>query len=107
MHPQLPMSYVLPIRSTSVIDDLDEYLEELAEFVDVTVVDGSDEAVFDAHEAQWREWVRHVPVDRDLVTPMGKVGGVLTGVRHAAFDTVVIADDDVRWEPALLIEGMR
>jgi hypothetical protein len=32
----------------------------------------------------------------------GKVNGVLTGLREAAHERVVIADDDVRWEPEQL-----
>ncbi len=47
-------------------------------------------------------FVRHLPVDADLATPMGKVGGVLTGVRHASHERIVIADDDVRYDAATL-----
>lgn len=106
-HPQLPLSYVLPIRSATVIQDLDEYLAELSAIVEVVVVDGSDADVFAAHDARWKGLARHLPVDEDLVTPMGKVGGVLTGLRHASCDAVVIADDDVRWDAALLAEAGR
>ena len=70
------------------------------------MVDGSDPAVFDLHHRRWEAFVRHIPVDHDLATPMGKVGGVLTGVRHATFDTLVIADDDVRWNASLLRESV-
>ncbi len=42
--------------------------------------------------------MRHVSVDDDLVTPMGKVGGVLTGLRHASCELAIIADDDVRYD---------
>lgn len=104
--PALPASYVLPILSTIVVDDLDEYLGELSDVVEVIVVDGSDQDVFDAHERRWTRWARHLPVDDDLLTPMGKVGGVLTGVRHASFNALVIADDDVRWDASLLARAI-
>ena len=42
--------------------------------------------------------VRHVAPAPDLVTPMGKVGGVLTGLRLASHERVIIADDDVRYD---------
>jgi hypothetical protein len=40
--------------------------------------------------------------DPALATPMGKVGGVLTGIREASCDAVVIADDDVRYDEQTL-----
>lgn len=101
------LSYVLPIRSTAVRRDLDDYLQALSEVVEVVVVDGSDEAVFAAHGVRWGRWVHHVAVDCDHVTPMGKVGGVLTGLHHASYDAVVVADEDVRWDPNLLAEAAR
>ncbi|MEJ7584278.1 MAG: hypothetical protein WKF43_09375 [Acidimicrobiales bacterium] len=70
------------------------------------VVDGSSSEVFDAHHQRWAQWVRHMAVDPDLVTPMGKVGGVLTGVRHARQPAVILADDDVRWSRDLLVDGL-
>jgi hypothetical protein len=42
--------------------------------------------------------MRHVVPAKDLVTEMGKVGGVLTGLRLASHDRVIIADDDVRYD---------
>ncbi|MDQ6696448.1 MAG: glycosyltransferase [Actinomycetota bacterium] len=104
---RLALSYVLPLRSTQVRGDLDEYLEALCELVDVVVVDGSAPAVFEAHERRWPKQVRHVAVDCDRVTPMGKVGAVLTGLEQAASDFVVVADDDVRWDAGLLAEAAR
>lgn len=95
-------SYVLPLRSSAVVEDLDDYLRELARHLEVIVVDGSPASVFGRHHERWAAFVRHLPVDADLVSPMGKVGGVLTGVRHAAHRAVVIGDDDVRWDRDLL-----
>ncbi len=42
--------------------------------------------------------VRHIPVDADLTGRYGKVNGVVTGVRAATHEQVVIADDDVRYD---------
>lgn len=100
----LPISYILPIRSTAsqAGSDLTAYLRQLAARAEVIVVDGSDEAVFAAHAAAWGRIVRHVAPAAELATPMGKVGGVLTGLRLASHEHVVIADDDVRYDdPAL------
>lgn len=41
---------MLPLCSTQVRCDLDAYLEDLSTVVEVVVVDGSDDAVFEAHE---------------------------------------------------------
>ena len=89
------MSYVLPIRAGAPRRDLAPYLRWLAQRVEVIVVDGSDAEVFAAHRESFGPTVRHVPVDPDRVTRMGKVGGVMTGVALASHDHVVIADDDV------------
>lgn len=93
-------SYVLPIRRSSVEDltELAGYLECVARWCDVVVVDGSPPAVFAAHRAAWGDAVRHLPPDADLAFRMGKVDGVVTGLRHARHERVVIADDDVRYD---------
>ncbi|MFC4614579.1 glycosyltransferase [Cellulomonas algicola] len=99
----LDAEYVLPLRWERDDDlaDLTAYLRDLARHVPVTVVDGSPPARFAAHAAAWGTTVRHV---RPAPWPgaNGKVGGVMTGVRLARADAVVIADDDVRWTPAQL-----
>lgn len=98
------LSYVLPLRSSQPLAGAEfaAYLAALAEWADVLIVDGSAPDVFAAHAALWGHAVRHLPVDADLVSPMGKVGGVLTGVRHASHERLVIADDDVRYSAATL-----
>ena len=95
-------SYVMPIRRRTQAEDAEElwaYLRLLSTRVrEVIMVDGSPPKIFEAHAAALRgASVRHVPVDPELVTPMGKVGGVLTGLRLASHERVVIADDDVRY----------
>ena len=95
-------TYVLPIRRGTKAEEAEEfwaYLRLLSTHAkEVMVVDGSPQEIFEAHAASLGEApVRHVPVDPELVTPMGKVGGVLTGLRLARQERVVIADDDVRY----------
>jgi hypothetical protein len=99
------LSYVLPLRSAQALHGgaLTEYLRWLSAHAEVLVVDGSGAEVFAAHAAQWGSFARHLPVDPELATPNGKVGGVLTGVRHASHERIVIADDDVRYD----LEGLR
>jgi hypothetical protein len=94
------LSYVLPLRTAAPRRDLTPYLHWLGTRADVVVVDGSAGPVFDQHRAWWEGVVRHVPVDPTLRTPMGKVGGVLTGLRQAREPLVVLADDDVRYDAA-------
>lgn len=94
-------SYVLPIRCTMAAEpDLASYLGNLVRLIEVIVVDGSSTPVFEVHDVVWPSGVRHVPPDRK--TPNGKVGGVVTGVRLASWDRVIIADEDVRWEAAAI-----
>jgi hypothetical protein len=92
-------AYVLPLSrpSAGTLDDLPEYLATLLGEVQLIVVDGSAPEVFAAHAAQLPDGVIHIPVDPGLETAMGKVGGVLTGLRHATCGRVIIADDDVRY----------
>jgi hypothetical protein len=98
------ISYILPLRSETALHGggLTEYLRWLAAHAEVLVVDGSAPDVFARHAAQWGGFVRHLPVDAARATPMGKVGGVLTGVDHATHERIVIADDDVRYD----LEGL-
>jgi hypothetical protein len=96
------MEYVLPLRWTddAGLDGLVAYLRWLSRRVDVTVVDGSDAALFGRHAAALAGLVRHVPPDADLDFLNGKVNGVTTGLRLARHEAVVIADDDVRYDDA-------
>jgi hypothetical protein len=103
-HPQrLAVEYVLPLRWPAGADltDLTRYLAELSGCVDVTVVDGSDGDEFDRHAAAWGSWARQV---RPEPWPgrNRKVASVVTGVRAARHEAVIIADDDVRYRPAEL-----
>jgi hypothetical protein len=97
---QLPVEYVLPLRwlDDEACAELTGYLRWLAERVAVTVVDGSPPELFARHVVRWRGLVRHLPPDRSLHYLNGKVNGVLTGVRLARHERVVIADDDIRYD---------
>lgn len=97
-------TYILPLRSSESLagGELTTYLGWLNERVETIVVDGSAPDVFAVHAAAWGSTVQHVAPAADLATPMGKVGGVLTGVRLASNERLVIADDDVRYDEAAL-----
>ncbi|MBW3668137.1 MAG: glycosyltransferase family 2 protein [Actinobacteria bacterium] len=101
----LRASYVLPIRWSPDVDtdELVSYLGWLATVVDdVVVVDGSDEAHFAELARRRPPAARHAAPDADLHFANGKVDGVITGLRMARHDRVVIADDDVRYDAASL-----
>ena len=101
-----PCSYVLPLRHGDAGEarDLGAYLRTITPHAQMIVVDGSPPDVAAAHAAAFPDDVEHIPVDPDLTFAFGKVNGVLTGLRRARYDAVVIADDDVRYSPALLAE---
>jgi hypothetical protein len=97
------MTYVLPIRSRlRIADDLLAYLAGLTRhdvLAEVLLVDGSEPHVFDDVETRCPSGVRHVPVDPGLAhLANGKVAGVITGLRLASEEYVVIADEDVRYD---------
>ncbi len=99
------VSYVLPLRwaEPGPIEELTAYLRGLGDEVgEILVVDGSPPEVFDRHAAALRGVARHLPPHPDLDFRMGKVNGVVTGVRECSHERVVLADDDVRYEPAAL-----
>lgn len=95
---RLPMEYILPLKWKAAFQDAEvtEYLEDLSQWLDITVVDGSSEMVFRSHHQVWKQWVRHV-APAGPVQPNGKVHGVLTGLDLARHELVIIADDDVRY----------
>lgn len=102
------LTYILPIRSEAPVPrgELAAYLHWLTGCAETIVVDGSAAPIFAAHAASWADarhaGLRHVPPAVELATEMGKVGGVLTGLRLASYPRVIIADDDVRYDEATL-----
>jgi hypothetical protein len=99
-------SYVLPFRAEAEgeVEELAEYLARIGGIAEVIVVDGSSPREFHRNAKRLKGAVRHLPPDGDLGYGMGKVNGVITGVRRASHEAVVIADDDVRYEPKVLRE---
>jgi hypothetical protein len=98
-------SYILPLRRHhgGPPDELTSYLGWLAARVDLVVVDGSPPPVRDAHARAWQPLpLRHVAPDPDITALNGKVAGVLTGLRLARCDRVIVADDDVRYDETAL-----
>jgi hypothetical protein len=96
----LAATYVLPIKVRDPLpDELIRYLDALSAMCEVIVVDGSDDERFSDFAARRPPLVRHVRPDPDLCGLLnGKVAGVLTGIRRASHERVVIADDDVRYD---------
>lgn len=94
------VTYILPIKSPRrVPDELTIYLDDLSRsgVAEIIVVDGSNPEVFADLATRCGSRVRHVCVDEDLLgLANGKVAGVLTGVRHASHEKLILADDDVR-----------
>lgn len=101
---RLDAEYVLPLRwsDDTDLDDLAEYLADLVQWIDVTVVDGSPPALFAAHARAFPRAVRHV-APHPVAHGNGKACGVVTGLALARGERVVIADDDVRHDRASLL----
>ena len=100
---RLDATYVLPIKLSKVPEDNDlkEYLEWLADRLDVIVVDGSPPAVFFENDVRWQR-VQHVQPAAKHECTNGKVWGVLTGLELAGHERIIIADDDVRYDDVSL-----
>ncbi|GGP80798.1 hypothetical protein GCM10010140_06940 [Streptosporangium pseudovulgare] len=100
------LDYVLPLRwddgDEAGLAELTGYLRRLARHARVIVVDGSPPPVFERHAAAWAGIAEHLRPDDDLAFVNGKVNGVVTGMRRARAERVVIADDDVRYGAAEL-----
>lgn len=90
-------SYVLPLCACRPLVDPEftDYLAQIGAQGELIVVDGSPPHVYAEHDRIWGRYGTHVVPDGE--TPVGKVTGVMTGLRLAAHERVVIADDDVRY----------
>lgn len=102
----LRITYVLPVRRTSgdrPQEELSDYIRWLSSRTELVVVDNSPADAFAVNDEAWAPWCRHLPPDPKFGRPVnGKVANVLTGLELAAYDVVVIADDDVRWDDSAL-----
>lgn len=96
----MSITYILPLRweRDDGLEELTAYLEWLAAHAQVIVVDGSPPPLFERHHVRWIDLCMHVPPDEDLRFANGKVNGVHTGMRKAKDESVIIADDDVRYD---------
>ena len=97
----MSVSYVLPIKTSNPTDgEMTAYLSWLAPRVELIVVDGSSADVFSAHERRWAGIrLLHVAPDQALRgLGNGKVAGVLSGLRRASHELIIVADDDVRYD---------
>ncbi len=106
--PDREFSYVLPVRLSAgdrdLAIDLGAYLDRLAEWCeDIIVVDGSPGEIRAANAQLWRGSARLEEPDPARSSLNGKVAGVLTGIDLARHERIVIADDDVRYDPASLM----
>lgn len=105
MHEPLDLAYLVPVRWRDGAQraGLAAYLAEVAPLcAETIVIDGSPPPLFAANAAAWGGRVTHIPPDPGESWPMGKVSGVRTGIRAASRERLVIADDDVRYEPDAL-----
>lgn len=103
---RLEAEYILPLRWTedSGLPELVDYLQRLTAWIPVIVVDGSNPELFERHGEHFPSGVRHIRPEYQAEPGSdagqhrnGKVAGVMTGVRAAAAEMLVIADDDVRY----------
>jgi hypothetical protein len=97
-------TYILPIRRIRArrqeVDELAKYFRKLTQQgCEVLVVDGSSPDIFAEHNGAWRKLCRHVTVDRKYTYLNGKVNGVHTGVDLANCESIILADDDIRYTP--------
>ena len=94
--------YLVPLRwqeaDSSGLAGLTGYLRRISATCDVLIVDGSPPLVFARHHRSWDAFARHIPPGPDLAYRNGKVNGVITGMRTATAERVIIADDDVRYD---------
>ncbi|HEY4305514.1 MAG TPA: hypothetical protein VGM82_13640 [Gemmatimonadaceae bacterium] len=100
--PGSSFTYILPIKRDDALGDaeLTAYLRRLGAIAQLVVVDASPGPIFEQHARAWADFATHVPVAADIRCANGKARGVLTALPLAAHELIIIADDDVRYEPA-------
>lgn len=106
--PVLQATYILPIkaRDPGRFEELADYLNGLP-IEQVVVVDGSPAGIFaQLHELLDRR-ITHVAPAPDIRGLNGKVRNVLTALRYARQERIVVADDDVRYDARSLEATIR
>jgi hypothetical protein len=99
----LGATYLLPIKRSALPDaELTRYLQSVAGWCRVIIVDGSAPAVFDAARGEWSAFARHVAPSETRRCRNGKAHGVLTGLDVVDTEALIIADDDVRYDAEVL-----
>ena len=94
------LTYVLPFRSHSEVPSAEfgDVVQRAVRMGGMLLIDASPAVVYSAVHERCVAGIRHVAPDTDLSgLANGKVRGVLTGLRLASHDLLVIADDDVRY----------
>ncbi|MBO0921950.1 glycosyltransferase [Cellulomonas sp. zg-ZUI222] len=100
--------YVLPLRSETPLDvEALSYLVGLVREVPVVLVDGSPPHVRERNAHTLPRDVVHVEAPHPVPGRNGKVQGVRRGLEVSDAPYVVVADDDVRWEPAEMARALR
>jgi cellulose synthase/poly-beta-1,6-N-acetylglucosamine synthase-like glycosyltransferase len=96
------VSYILPIRSKIAVSaEFCDYVNWLSNLTEVVVVDGSADQLYRSLAERLVSNVRHIRPDADLsALKNGKVRGVISGLRRATHEYIIIADDDVRYTAA-------
>ncbi|MBC5824825.1 MAG: glycosyltransferase family 2 protein [Candidatus Eremiobacteraeota bacterium] len=96
-------TYLVAVKThdLSGLDEFTAYLSSLSH-VEVMVVDGSATRVYEEHARRWMGRLTHIVPDPQIQGLNGKTRGVLSGLRRARHEKIIIADDDVRYAPATL-----
>ncbi len=99
-----PFSSVLPIRAERPLSrEFLAYIGWLAGRGEVVLVDRSPAELFTVTHSLCPRGVLHARPDTDLMRVTGgRAASVLTGVRRATREAVIVADDDVRYDETAL-----
>lgn len=94
-------TYLCPIRLNSINESLISEFNDYWKFLndqgcEVLVVDGSPPHILNVHAAALSH-CRHLKVDKRYKFLNGKVNGIMTGVREASHEKIILADDDIRY----------
>lgn len=92
-------TYLCPVHfnatNEALISGYNQYWKFLKEEgCEIIVVDGSPPPIFDIHEKEWT-YCRHLKIDKHFRYLNGKVNGIMTGLKEASHDKIILADDDI------------